>query len=67
MAAAEAAGVPYAVEHVPTLMLDVDTGDDLAELTAMLDEPPRPGARPRAARCASSTAGGRSRTPPVPA
>lgn len=36
--AAEAAGVPHAVEQVPTLMLDVDTGDDLALLAATLRE-----------------------------
>jgi 2-phospho-L-lactate/phosphoenolpyruvate guanylyltransferase len=36
VAAAEAAGLAYAVEEVPTLMLDVDTADDLAALTAAL-------------------------------
>ena len=36
VAAAEAAGVAFAVEEVPTLMLDVDTGEDLAALTAVL-------------------------------
>jgi 2-phospho-L-lactate guanylyltransferase len=36
VAAAEAAGVPHAVEEVPTLMLDVDTGEDLAVLEATL-------------------------------
>jgi 2-phospho-L-lactate guanylyltransferase len=36
VAAADAAGLPYAVEEVPTLMLDVDTGDDLAALVAEL-------------------------------
>jgi 2-phospho-L-lactate/phosphoenolpyruvate guanylyltransferase len=36
VAAAQAAGVPYVVEEVPTLMLDVDTGDDLAALEAAL-------------------------------
>jgi 2-phospho-L-lactate guanylyltransferase len=38
MAGAEAAGVPSAVEKIPTLMLDVDTGDDLSALTAALAE-----------------------------
>jgi 2-phospho-L-lactate guanylyltransferase len=38
VAAAEGAGVPSAVETIPTLMLDVDTGDDLAALTAALAE-----------------------------
>jgi 2-phospho-L-lactate/phosphoenolpyruvate guanylyltransferase len=38
VAAAEAAGVSSAVAEVPTLMLDVDTGDDLAALTAALAE-----------------------------
>jgi 2-phospho-L-lactate/phosphoenolpyruvate guanylyltransferase len=36
VAAAEAAGVDYAVEEVPSLMLDVDTGDDLAALASAL-------------------------------
>jgi 2-phospho-L-lactate/phosphoenolpyruvate guanylyltransferase len=35
--AAEAAGVEYAVERVPTLELDVDTLEDLAELAAALE------------------------------
>ncbi|HEU0023130.1 MAG TPA: 2-phospho-L-lactate guanylyltransferase [Thermoleophilaceae bacterium] len=35
-AAAEAAGLPVLVERTPTLMLDVDTGDDLGELVAQL-------------------------------
>jgi 2-phospho-L-lactate guanylyltransferase len=35
--AAQAAGIEYAVERVPTLELDVDTPDDLAELAAALD------------------------------
>ena len=38
VAAAEAAGVASAVEELPTLMLDVDTGDDLAALQAALAE-----------------------------
>ena len=36
--AAAAAGVPSAVEKVPTLMLDVDTGADLVALIAALGE-----------------------------
>jgi 2-phospho-L-lactate/phosphoenolpyruvate guanylyltransferase len=35
--AAEAAGVEYSVERVPTLELDVDTPEDLAELSAALE------------------------------
>jgi 2-phospho-L-lactate guanylyltransferase len=38
VAAAEGAGVPSAVETIPTLMLEVDSGDDLAALTAALAE-----------------------------
>jgi 2-phospho-L-lactate/phosphoenolpyruvate guanylyltransferase len=38
VAAARAAGVPFRVDEVPTLMLDVDTGADLAVLTAALEE-----------------------------
>jgi 2-phospho-L-lactate/phosphoenolpyruvate guanylyltransferase len=38
VAAAEAAGLPHAVEEVPTLMLDVDTREDLAVLEATLAE-----------------------------
>jgi 2-phospho-L-lactate/phosphoenolpyruvate guanylyltransferase len=37
LAAAQAAGVAHAVERMPTLMIDVDTGDDLAELMAILE------------------------------
>jgi 2-phospho-L-lactate guanylyltransferase len=37
VAAARAAGVSCAVEELSTLMLDVDTGDDLAVLAAILD------------------------------
>ena len=37
VAAAQAAGVPYAVTEVPSLALDVDTPEDLAELSALLD------------------------------
>jgi 2-phospho-L-lactate/phosphoenolpyruvate guanylyltransferase len=44
VAAAKAAGVTSAVAEVPTLMLDVDTGDDLAALTAALAK--RPGGAP---------------------
>jgi 2-phospho-L-lactate guanylyltransferase len=36
VAAAEAAGLPHAVEEVPTLMLDVDTREDLDALAAEL-------------------------------
>jgi 2-phospho-L-lactate/phosphoenolpyruvate guanylyltransferase len=38
VAAAEAAGVSYGVEEVPTLMLDVDTGSDLTALIEALAE-----------------------------
>jgi 2-phospho-L-lactate guanylyltransferase len=38
VAVAAAAGVASAVEKVPTLMLDVDTGPDLSALTAALAE-----------------------------
>jgi 2-phospho-L-lactate/phosphoenolpyruvate guanylyltransferase len=44
VAAAEAAGVTSAVEEIPTLMLDVDTGNDLSALTAALAK--RPGGAP---------------------
>jgi 2-phospho-L-lactate guanylyltransferase len=44
VAAAADAGVPSPVEEVPTLMLDVDTGADLAALTAALVK--RPGGAP---------------------
>jgi 2-phospho-L-lactate/phosphoenolpyruvate guanylyltransferase len=37
VAAAEAAGVSHAVEEVPSLMLDVDTGEDLATLATTLE------------------------------
>jgi 2-phospho-L-lactate guanylyltransferase len=37
-AAARAAGIDYSVERVPTLMLDVDTPEDLAELAAALED-----------------------------
>jgi 2-phospho-L-lactate/phosphoenolpyruvate guanylyltransferase len=35
--AAAAAGAAHAVAHVPTLMLDIDTGEDLAELVRVLE------------------------------
>ncbi len=36
-AAAEAAGIRYSVERVPSLLIDVDTPDDFAELGAQLE------------------------------
>ena len=45
VAAADAAGVRYRVEGVASLMHDVDTPDDLADLGALLDE--RRGVAPR--------------------
>lgn len=36
VSAAEAAGTPYAVEELPSLVHDIDTPDDLAELTRVL-------------------------------
>jgi 2-phospho-L-lactate/phosphoenolpyruvate guanylyltransferase len=36
--AAETAGVEYSAEHVPSLLLDVDTAADLAELASTLEE-----------------------------
>lgn len=36
--AAEAAGLPHRVEHLPSLLHDVDTPDDLADLGAVLEE-----------------------------
>ncbi len=44
-AAARAAGAEPRVEHPPGLLLDVDTGDDLATVAAALEQ--RPGAAPR--------------------
>jgi 2-phospho-L-lactate guanylyltransferase len=38
VAAARKAGVEYAVAKIPALMFDVDTPDDLADLSAALDE-----------------------------
>lgn len=35
--AARSAGVAHVVEQLPTLMLDVDTGDDLSELVRVLE------------------------------
>jgi 2-phospho-L-lactate/phosphoenolpyruvate guanylyltransferase len=65
-AAAHAAGVPCAVEHVPTLALDVDTGQDLELLAATLDgrlghAPATRGALRQLHRSRAS------RRPPVPA
>jgi 2-phospho-L-lactate/phosphoenolpyruvate guanylyltransferase len=37
LAAAERSGVPHRVEELPTLALDVDTPDDLAEMAAELE------------------------------
>jgi len=37
LAAARAAGLPHAVEQPPSLLLDVDTPDDLGELSAILE------------------------------
>jgi 2-phospho-L-lactate guanylyltransferase len=38
VAAARAAGVPYTVDPLPSLALDVDTPDDLVELASVLEE-----------------------------
>jgi 2-phospho-L-lactate/phosphoenolpyruvate guanylyltransferase len=62
--AAAAAGVSSAVEHVPTLMLDVDTGADLSALIAALAA--RPGRAP-ATREALHELGRLGRRPAVPA
>jgi 2-phospho-L-lactate guanylyltransferase len=62
--AADAAGVPAAVEEVPTLVLDVDTGDDLSALLAALAE--RPDVAP-ATRAALRRLERRPRDPAVPA
>jgi 2-phospho-L-lactate guanylyltransferase len=48
-AAARAAGVPVRVAEPPSLVLDVDTADDLAALRAALDRRPGGAARTRAA------------------
>jgi 2-phospho-L-lactate guanylyltransferase (CobY/MobA/RfbA family) len=42
---AESKGLTYTIEDVPSLGLDVDTGDDLSELVRVLD-----GTRGRAPR-----------------
>jgi 2-phospho-L-lactate guanylyltransferase len=66
LAAARAAGVAHALEHLPTLMLDVDTGDDLAELTAALEG--RRGQAPSTRGTLRQLDRARARrTPPVPA
>ncbi|MEA2332034.1 MAG: 2-phospho-L-lactate/phosphoenolpyruvate guanylyltransferase [Thermoleophilaceae bacterium] len=64
--AAEAAGVSAAVEVVPTLALDVDTGADLEVLAATLDgrRGQAPSTRGALRQLDRSRA---SRTPPVPA
>jgi 2-phospho-L-lactate/phosphoenolpyruvate guanylyltransferase len=66
VAAARAAEVPFAVEQVPTLALDVDTGQDLELLAATLDgrlghAPATRGALRQLHRSRAS------RRPPVPA
>jgi 2-phospho-L-lactate/phosphoenolpyruvate guanylyltransferase len=48
VAAARAAGVPYAVEELPSLALDLDTPADVVALTRELAE--RPGRAPRTAK-----------------
>jgi 2-phospho-L-lactate/phosphoenolpyruvate guanylyltransferase len=58
-AAASAAGLPATVLALPTLMLDVDTGDDLAALTAALAE--RPGGAPATRRALRELERGRDR------
>jgi 2-phospho-L-lactate guanylyltransferase len=62
--AADAAGAPAAVEQVPTLVLDVDTGDDLSALLAALAERPD---RAPATRLALRWLERRPRDPAVPA
>jgi 2-phospho-L-lactate/phosphoenolpyruvate guanylyltransferase len=64
MRAADAAGVPAAVEEIPTLVLDVDTGDDLSALLAALADRPD-GAQ--ATRLALRRLERRPRDPAVPA
>ena len=63
VAAAEAAGVRHAVLELPTLMLDVDTGDDLAALQTALAA--RRGTAPSTRGALSQL--GRSRSAAVPA
>jgi 2-phospho-L-lactate guanylyltransferase len=66
VSAAQAPGLSHAVKRVPTLMLDVDTGDDLAELVAVLDS--RRGHAPSTRGALRQLDRSRaSRTPPVPA
>ena len=66
VAAARAAGVSCAVETVPTLALDVDTGQDLELLAATLDA--RRGHAPATRGALSQLHRARaSRPPPVPA
>jgi 2-phospho-L-lactate/phosphoenolpyruvate guanylyltransferase len=48
VAAAREAGVPFAVEELPSLALDLDTPADVIALTRVLDE--RPGPAPRTAK-----------------
>jgi 2-phospho-L-lactate guanylyltransferase len=64
--AARAAGVAYAVEHVPTLALDVDTGQDLELLAATLER--RRGQAPSTRGALRQLDRSRAwRRPPVPA
>lgn len=66
LAAAQAAAVPHAVERLDTLMLDVDTGEDLAQLAAVLDT--RRGQAPSTRGALRQLDRSRaSRTAPVPA
>jgi 2-phospho-L-lactate guanylyltransferase len=66
LAAARSAGVAHAVEKAPTLMLDVDTGEDLAELAAALGD--RRGQAPSTSGALRQLDRSRaSRTLPVPA
>jgi 2-phospho-L-lactate/phosphoenolpyruvate guanylyltransferase len=58
-AAARAAGLDYSVERVPTLMLDVDTPEDLAELAAALED--RHGGAPSTREALSQLDRGRTR------
>ena len=62
--AADAAGARAAVEEVPTIVLDVDTGDDLSALLAALAEWPD---RAPATRLALRRLERRPRDPAVPA
>jgi 2-phospho-L-lactate/phosphoenolpyruvate guanylyltransferase len=58
-AAARAARLDYSVERVPTLMLDVDTPEDLAELAAALED--RHGGAPSTREALSQLDRGRTR------